>query len=109
VIRAGRLRHRVEIQRATETVDAVGGVARTWKTIARRWGGVEPLTGSEFMNADQVSSTVSHRIMLRAGGLSISPKDRIVFKTRVFGVESVMDRDERGKVLTVMATEDTDP
>jgi SPP1 family predicted phage head-tail adaptor len=110
VIRAGRLRHRVTIERTVETVNAVGGVTRSWTAIARRYAGIEPVSGREFVNADQTNSTVTHRIMLRADGqLTLTPKDRIVFGTRVFGIESVMDRDERGKVLEVMASEDTDP
>ena len=109
MIRAGRLRHRVRIERVVETVNAVGGVTREWRSIAVRWDGVEPLSAREFMTHDQVNSTVSHRIMLRGSGLTISPKDRIVFGRRVFGIVSVMNRDERDKVLEIMATEDIDP
>lgn len=109
MIRAGRLRHRVSIERLSEETNAVGGVSRTWRSIARRWAGIEPLSGRERLNADQTNATVSHRIMLRAGGLSITPKDRIRLGDRVFGIEAVMDRDERGAVLELMATEDIDP
>lgn len=108
MIRAGRLRDRVEIQRATESVNDVGGVTLVWRTLAFRWAGIEPLTGRELMSADQTSATVSHRIMLRAGGLAVTPKDRIRFGLRTFGIESVIDRDERGTVLELMATEDVD-
>lgn len=109
MIRAGRLRHRVRIERVVETTNAVGGVTRTWRSIAARWAGIEPLTAREFMTHDQTNSTVSHRIMLRGGGLTISPKDRIVFGRRVFGIVSLMNRDERDKVLEIMAIEDIDP
>jgi len=75
VIRAGRLRHRVRIERVVETVNAVGGVTREWRSIAVGWGGVGGLSAREFMTHDQVNSTVSHRIMLRGSGLTISPKE----------------------------------
>jgi len=109
VIRAGRLRHRVRIERVVETTNAVGGVSRSWRSIAVRWAGIEPISAREFMKHDQVNSTVTHRIMLRGGGLEISAKDRIVFGRRVFGILSIINRDERDKVLEIMATEDVDP
>jgi SPP1 family predicted phage head-tail adaptor len=109
VIRAGRHRCRVRIERAIETTNAVGGKTRSWASIATRWARIEPLSGDERLTAQQTQSSVTHRIFLRAGGLSITPKDRIAYGSRVFGISACFDVDERGHELELAAQEDTDP
>jgi SPP1 family predicted phage head-tail adaptor len=104
-LRAGRLRHRVTIERAAESRDAHGGVALTWSRVATRWAGIEPVSGREFIASEATQANVSHRIMLRAGGLTITSRDRIRFGDRVFGITTILNRDERGAVLEIMATE----
>lgn len=36
-MRAGKLRHKAQFQRATDTRDAFGGVALTWETYGHGW------------------------------------------------------------------------
>lgn len=106
MIRSGRLRHRVTVERPTEGRDAHGGVSLAWSRVATRWAGIEPISGKEFIASEATQTNVSHRIMLRAGGLTLSPRDRIRYGDRLFGITAVLDRDERGAVLEIMATEE---
>ena len=46
-MRAGRLRHRLNLQESTETRNAHGEAIITWATSYTVWGAVEPLSGSE--------------------------------------------------------------
>lgn len=64
-MRAGSLRHRVAIQEPVETRDDHGGITRTWNTIATVWASVEPLSGTELYEAQQVQSRVTVRVRMR--------------------------------------------
>lgn len=108
MIRAGRLRHRVRVEQTVSVDNGVGGKTRSWQTVAKRWASIEPISGREFREASQTNSTVTHRVVLRAGGLSITPKNRIRLGARAFGIEAITDRDERGEMLELQCTEDTD-
>lgn len=101
---AGRLRHRITIQSATEAQDAHGGTTRTWADVATVWGSIEPLRGREFMNAQQLQSEVTHRVQLRyyAG---VTTAYRLRFGTRLFNIVSVLNPSERNIELEIMAVE----
>ena len=66
-MRAGRLRHRLNLQQQVETIDAYGGAIITWATTKVVWGGVEALSGWENFTADQVNSALMVRIIIRYG------------------------------------------
>ena len=64
-MRAGRLRHRLNLQQQTITQGAQGGIIKTWATTVTVWGGVEALSGSESFKADQVQSSLQVRVVIR--------------------------------------------
>ena len=64
-MQAGKLRHRVQIQAPTDVRDDHGGNTRTWTTIATVWGSVEPLSGRELFEAQQVHARAAVRIRVR--------------------------------------------
>lgn len=52
---AGKLNAYVEIQKPVEsTLDAHGGVARTWTRVAERWAHIRPLTAREILEAQRI-------------------------------------------------------
>lgn len=66
-IAAGRLRHRVDIQRKEVTQDpGTGAISETWVT---QWekvpAEIEPLSAREFVAAQAVQSQVTTRIVIR--------------------------------------------
>lgn len=69
---AGRLRHRVRIDRRVESRDAFGGVVVTWEPITGSaststvWAAIEPLSVREFMAAAAQESQITTRITIRA-------------------------------------------
>lgn len=64
-MRAGRLKHRVVLQRRAETQNAIGEVVWSYEDVATVWASVEPLQGREFFGAAQVQSDVTTRIRIR--------------------------------------------
>jgi SPP1 family predicted phage head-tail adaptor len=102
-MRAGKLRHRLQVQSYVEVQSASGEQAKKWETVATVWGSVEPLNGRELFAAQQVQAEVTHTIRLRH--VSLDPAQRILFGTRIFNLSSIMNKEERRVELSIMAME----
>ena len=110
-MRAGNLRHRLTIQKPTEVSDGMGGVTTTWSTLITIWGAIWPLRGQEYMSAMQTTSEVTHKIRIRQLPTNkrsdFSSKCRILFGSRYFEIESIINPDERDIYLELMCKEIT--
>jgi SPP1 family predicted phage head-tail adaptor len=105
-MQAGRLRHRVTVQRATDAIDQYGDQTPTWTSLGTVWASVEPLNGREYFAAAQMQSEVSTRIVIRPiSGVTLTPKDRVKFGSRYFDIQSVINRDERNRELQLLCVE----
>lgn len=71
---AGRLRHRILIERYVLAVDSNGDVVQdpntgettgTWQELATVWAAIEPLSAREFLAAQATQSQVTARIVIR--------------------------------------------
>lgn len=63
---AGTYRHRITIQRASETQDGLGGPVQTWLAFAERVPAmVEELSGRELWNAQQIQADLSLSVKCR--------------------------------------------
>lgn len=101
---AGKLRHRLEIQEATEQQDSVGEPIKTWSKLRTVWGSVQPLSGREYLLSQQVTPEQTHRIMLRYTP-ELTVRHRIVFDSRHFDINSIIDVDERHIELELLCSE----
>lgn len=79
-------------------------IPASWSEFAAAWAAIVPLSGSEYLRAQQMQSTSSHRIRTEfvAG---VNPRMRIVYGARVFNVQSVVNVEERNRELEWMCTE----
>lgn len=100
----GKLRHRATIQQLVNIDDGAGGSIETWQDIATVWAAIEPLRGNERYTAQQVQSTLSHKVTIRYRE-GIKPQMRLTYKGRVFEVESVIDVEERHQWLELLCSE----
>lgn len=72
-IEAGRLRHRVRIEKLQYQLDSHGDVyqdengetRQDWVEVATVWAGVEPLSAREFMQSQATQSQITARIVIR--------------------------------------------
>jgi len=95
----GELRQRITIQSATRARDAHGQWVNTYATLVSRWAEVIPLDGRELEKAKALDASVTHRVKMRYYA-SLTPRMRIVHKTRTLEVVSVLNTDER-RIRTV--------
>lgn len=101
------LTNRVTIQQATETRATDGGVLQTWGTWRTCYASVEPLTGREWYQAESRQATITTRIWvpwIDANG--VTAKMRVLWGTRIFKIESVINPRERNEWIELMCIEE---
>jgi SPP1 family predicted phage head-tail adaptor len=64
-IEAGRLRHRVRLQRQVQTQDSNGDMLTEWQTVATMWADIQPLSAREFIQSQSLQEQVSARVVIR--------------------------------------------
>lgn len=83
-MRAGMLRHHLEIERMEETQNTDGSIEKSWEHAAYRWGYVNPKGGSETDGETQ--QTVEIRIR---GFRPLLPTDRIIWGSNIYGIDAI--------------------
>ena len=103
-MKAGKLKHLGTIQEAAITRNAVGEETQTWSTRATGWFQILPLSGKEFIAAQQTNAEVTHSIRGRWVD-GVTAKMRLLVGARVFEFLAVMNWSEENKELRIMAKE----
>jgi SPP1 family predicted phage head-tail adaptor len=103
-MRAGPLRHRIAIERVTETRDTDGSAIETWSTYATVQASIEPISGREYFAAQSTQADLTHRIVMRYLS-GIIPKMRVKYRSRIFDILSVINVEERNRELQLMCRE----
>lgn len=75
-MRAGRLRHRVMLQRLTRVQDDIGGWIEVWLDVGETWAEIRPVSGRAWMAAAQEQREVTVEVLIR-------PRQGIVSGMRV--------------------------
>ncbi len=108
-LRAGVLNRRLRIQAPNSTFDAFGIPVPGWTDLLTVWGSVEPLSGHELFNAQQVASEVTHRITIRFNALLTDTRlvatYRVLYAGRGFNIHAVMNEDEGNVTMVLLASE----
>jgi SPP1 family predicted phage head-tail adaptor len=97
----------IRIERRGQAQDTAGEVKDTWLDSGDAWASIRPVSGREYFNASGKRAEVSHEIILRYGA-TVAPRDRILYRKRIFDVVSVFNVDERDRYLKLMSIEHAD-
>lgn len=94
-MRAGRLRHRIIMERAVP-VTTDGSTVTTWQplgTDGKNWGAVEPIRGREALIAGATLAEMDTRIILRYNSLSatLTARDRISYAGVIYNLQSIVE------------------
>lgn len=77
-MRAGNLRHRIDIQRRTETKSQTGSPTETWADIHQNVPAfIEPIPGSERYDEQQRQTAANFSVHMRYRD-GITAKDRVI-------------------------------
>lgn len=103
-MRSGNLKQKITFQDYTETTDDFGEVTKGYADFRTVYASIVPLSGKEYFTSKQTNAEVSHKIECRHFD-GVKPSMRIVYGTRTFNIESVINIREENKTLQIMATE----
>ena len=92
----------IVIQSRTTSTDAYGGTINVWAEYASVWAWVQPLKGRELIAAQaaQRETTTRFNICYIEG---VTSDMRIVYDSKNYEIESVIDPDEAHAQLELMA------
>jgi SPP1 family predicted phage head-tail adaptor len=97
-MQAGRLRERVQVQRATATRDAYNAEVLTWATVATVWAQVLERGGREPVLADRPVMLISYEVTVR-DGLEITHADRLLWRSKTLSIETVTPVQADGVII----------
>lgn len=105
-MQAGKLRHRVSLQKPVKTQNpSTGAVVNSWQETAKLWAEVAPLSAREFVAAQATQSEVTTRITIRFRN-DVTPRHRIVYAGKIYNIEGVLADDKSGRdYLTLPCSE----
>ena len=77
-----------------------------WQTYATSWASVEPVTGRDFWQGQQVAEVTCSHIIKMYYRPNVKPQDRVIFKGRVFNIAYAHDLEEQERELNLFCMED---
>jgi SPP1 family predicted phage head-tail adaptor len=101
----GRLRLRLELEKATPMPDGAGGSTLVWGAVATLSADVVPLKAEEREVGEGLADVVSHRIVIRQRD-DVAAGDRFRLGTRVFRINGITDPEEDGRYLVCLCEEE---
>lgn len=96
-MRAGKLRHRITIERPGQTQDPVTGeMIPGWQKVATVWADKRPSSAREFKQSQAGQSEVTGEFVIRYRE-GIEPTMRIRHRGKVYNIEGVLPDDRSGR------------
>lgn len=96
--------NKIIIQQVTQTDNNSGGWTGSWATFHEDYAKIRPFGMSERAQAATIDSKATHGISMRYHA-GVTAKMRILFGTRIFEIEGVVNIEERGKEMFIRGVE----
>lgn len=114
-IQPGELRHKVQIQQATDTRDAAGQPVAVWAVVLNTRAKIDGPSGKTYKESfanNALSSQSSDFITIRWPGASITiePGMRVIFGDNTYliqAVDNVLHRNRKVNLACIMIDEDS--
>jgi len=104
MLRAGRFRHRIALQRNTPTQADDGSRVDSWTTVATVWGEFLETRGREYLAAQEAHSEINAKIRIRYRS-DVRVEWRAIFDDRTFDIQHVADLKGRRRELELFVAE----
>lgn len=102
-------RHLLQIERCTTRTDGLRDAEDEWKVIAEVRAAVKPLSGSELVEAMQVTGVGQVQVRFRWSPtlleLKLTTKDRLRFGERTLNITHLANTEERNREMVLMCGE----
>lgn len=105
-MRAGKLRHRVMLQKLGRTRNPVtGGWTEGWVDVASAWASIEPLSAREFIAAQASQSEITARVVIRYRP-DVDATMRILYRGKIYNIHGALPDVKSGlEYLTLPVSE----
>jgi len=104
-MQAGRLRHRIAIQKQVTTQNEYGEATKSFvDAYTSISASIDPINGKEFFSGDKYNSEVSHKVTIRYKS-GVLPKMRVEFGSRHFDIKYITNFEERNIFLELACKE----
>ena len=104
MIEIGKLRQRITVQQRSQSRDSYGATKKGWTHFATCWAAVEPLSGKEFWNAQQINAEITTRVRIRYRE-GIKPTMRILFGSHILEIKAITNPEEAKRELQILCGE----
>lgn len=101
---AGKLRHRVELRKPLETVDAMGQGVISYSTEKTVYAQVEPLNGRELVDAQAANSVIDVKVIIRYYS-GLTAKWQLKHGTHVYQIIALLNLSAGKKDLKLLCKE----
>lgn len=104
-MQAGKLRHRIALQRPALTQDPqTGEMVKHWHTVDNVWAEVVPLSAREFLAARATQSETVARVVVRYRA-DVDSRMRLIHRGEVYAIDGVLaDKGSGIQYLTLMVS-----
>ena len=100
-----KMRHRITFLKPTESkVNSLSENVPEYTEFMTVWAYVAPKTGREYEEAQKLRAETTYNVVTRYFS-GITTDMRILFRGRIFYIESVLNIDERNEQLQIIAVE----
>ncbi|QDV34913.1 Phage head-tail joining protein [Tautonia plasticadhaerens] len=99
-----RMNKRVTLQSLTQTEDGQGGFTDSWGNVASTWAEIMPMKGYERMQAMQLQTPLTHKVMIRYRA-GVTNAMRLLYGERVLHIKEVINENEEGRFLRLLCVE----
>ena len=103
-MKIGELRHQIKLQNVAASQNAYGEPIAGYGTYATVWAAVEPLQGRELEIARAIAAETTHKVTIRHRD-DVAQTDRVGFGNRMFEIISIIDPQERNRMLILICKE----
>lgn len=94
----GHMRHQIQLQKPTNTVDAGGGITESYTTLVNLFAMIEPKRGNESLRQGQVKEQTTHLFTIRYRK-DIGTNFRILFNDDFYNIKYIKNIDHRNRYL----------
>lgn len=104
----GKFLHKVTAQDFTTVSDGAGGLNQTYSDTHTFFADIEPQTGREAIEAEQLIGKQGYKFTTRYSSevANIDNESRLKFGTRFFNIHSVVNLNEENEFLQIVAWEE---
>jgi len=106
-MRAGDLKHRLVIQQAVKTANAMGEWVTTWSTWKTVWADIMPDTGNTQYSAKQLNSEANGKIRIR-WRYGVKPTMRGSYQGHIYEFLSIIEPQKTHDDLIILYREALD-